>query len=136
MPHTPTTSTNTKALPRTKPLMTVTQAQLDLQASLIEAMSGLVDLVGRLSQQLGAGTTTDAKPVPCNAEPWCQLMEPTTPSRTRRDGSSPLWDELSVVELRSLLRSYPIDRTSLPAPIELLRRSELIEALNQIQAFG
>ena len=49
---------------------------------------------------------------------------------------SPLWDELSVVELRSLLRSYPIDRTSLPAPIELLRRSELIEALNQIQALG
>jgi hypothetical protein len=47
-----------------------------------------------------------------------------------------LWDELSVVELRSLLRSYPIDRTSLPAPIELLRRSELIEALNQIQAMG
>jgi len=49
---------------------------------------------------------------------------------------SGLWDELSVVELRSLLRSYPIDRTSLPAPIELLRRSELIEALNQIQAMG
>lgn len=51
--------------------MTVTRAQLDLQSSLIEAMSGLVDLVARLSQQLGAGTTTDAKPVPCNAEPWC-----------------------------------------------------------------
>jgi hypothetical protein len=50
--------------------------------------------------------------------------------------SSPLWDELSVVELRSLLPSYPIDRTSLPAPIELLRRSELIEALNQIQALN
>ena len=63
-------------------------------------------------------------------------MEPTAPSRTRRDGSSTLWDELSVVELRSLRRSYPIDRTSLPAPIELLRRSELVEALNQIQALG
>ena len=48
----------------------------------------------------------------------------------------PLWDELSVVELRSLLRSYPIDRTSLPAAIERLRRNELIEALNQIQALG
>ena len=114
------------------------QAQLDLQASLIEAMSGLVDLVARLSQQLGAGTTTttDAKPAPCHAEPWCELMEPTAPSRAGRHSSSPLWDELSVVELRSLLRSYPIDRTSLPAPIELLRRSELIEALNQIQALA
>ena len=113
------------------------QAQLDLQASLIEAMGGLVDLVARLSQQLGAGTTTtDAKPAPCHAEPWCELIEPTAPSRAGHNSSSPLWDELSVVELRSLLRSYPIDRTSLPAPIELLRRSELIEALNQIQALN
>ena len=112
------------------------QAQLDLQASLIEAMSGLVDLVARLSQQLGAGNTIDAKPAACHAEPWCELMEPTAPSRAGRHSSSPLWDELSVVELRSLLRSYPIDRTSLPAPIELLRRSELIEALNQIQALA
>ena len=112
------------------------QAQLDLQASLIEAMGGLVDLVARLSQQLGARTTTDAKPAPCHAEPWCELMEPTAPSRAGHNSSSPLWDELSVVELRSLLRSYPIDRTSLPAPIELLRRSELIEALNQIHALA
>ena len=47
-----------------------------------------------------------------------------------------LWDELSVKELRSFLRSFPIDRSSLPAPIEYLRRSEVIEALNQIQAMG
>ena len=43
------------------------------------------------------------------------------------------WDELSVRELRSLLREYPIDRRSLPAPIDLLRRSELLEALSQLQ---
>lgn len=43
------------------------------------------------------------------------------------------WDELSVVELRSLLRCYPIDRRRLPTPIELLRRSELIEALSELQ---
>ena len=43
------------------------------------------------------------------------------------------WDELSVVELRSLLRCYPIDRRSLPAPIEWLRRDELIAALHQLQ---
>ena len=32
------------------------------------------------------------------------------------------------------LRDFPIDRSSLPAPIEYLRRSEVIEALNQIRA--
>jgi hypothetical protein len=32
-----------------------------------------------------------------------------------------------------LLRCYPIDRRSLPVPIENLRRSELIEALSQLQ---
>jgi hypothetical protein len=39
-----------------------------------------------------------------------------------------------VVELRALLRSYPIDRRSLPAPIELLRREELLEAQMQLAA--
>lgn len=43
------------------------------------------------------------------------------------------WDQMSVVELRSLLRCYPIDRTALPAPIELLRRDELLAALHQLQ---
>jgi len=41
-----------------------------------------------------------------------------------------------VVELRALLRDYPIGSTSLPAPIENLRRAELIEALRQIGALG
>jgi hypothetical protein len=43
------------------------------------------------------------------------------------------WDQLSVVELRALLRCYPIDRTALPAPIELLRRDELLAALHELQ---
>jgi hypothetical protein len=43
------------------------------------------------------------------------------------------WDQMSVVELRALLRCYPIDRTVLPAPIELLRRDELLAALHQLQ---
>ena len=43
------------------------------------------------------------------------------------------WHELSVRELRSLVRDLPIDRSSLPAPIELLRRDELLEALHQVQ---
>jgi len=43
------------------------------------------------------------------------------------------WDQMSVVELRALLRCYPIDRTALPAPIELLRRDELLAALQELQ---
>ena len=43
------------------------------------------------------------------------------------------WDQMSVVELRALLRCYPIDRTGLPAPIELLRRDELLAALHELQ---
>ncbi len=50
-------------------------------------------------------------------------------------GDTP-WDQLSVVELRALLRDYTIDRTSLPAPIEYLRQAELIEALRQVEALG
>ena len=116
--------------------MTVTTAQHQLQASLIEVMAGLVDLVAQLNQQLPVTTTTEAVTA-ANAEPWGELM--TTPDTTseqgvsRRCDNSLAWEELSVVELRALLRSYPIDRASLPAPIELLRRDELIEALHQIQ---
>jgi hypothetical protein len=43
------------------------------------------------------------------------------------------WDQMSVVELRALLRSCPSDRTALPAPIELLRRDELLAALHELQ---
>jgi DNA-binding CsgD family transcriptional regulator len=70
------------------------------------------------------------------AEPWMEERPTQATKPTCVPNLSPLWDELSVVELRSLLRSYPIDRTSLPAAIERLRRNELIEALNQIQALG
>ena len=84
---------------------------LDLQRTLLQTITGLTQLLSQLNQPT-AGVAPAAAPAP------------------RGNG---LWDELSVVELRSLLRSYPIDRSSLPAPIELLRRSELIEALHQIQ---
>ena len=39
---------------------------------------------------------------------------------------------LSVVELRSLLRELPIDRSALPRPIEVMRRHELLDALNTL----
>ncbi len=103
---------------------------LELQTALLQAITGLTQLVSQLATQFAGNTNSQA------AEPWMEerLSQATQP--TSVPNLSPLWDELSVVELRSLLRSYPIDRSSLPAPIELLRRSELIEALNQIQALG
>jgi hypothetical protein len=85
--------------------------QLDLQRTLLQTITGLTQLLSQLNQPTAA-------------------VAPVAVPAPRGNG---LWDELSVVELRSLLRSYPIDRSSLPAPIELLRRSELIEALHQIQ---
>ena len=58
------------------------------------------------------------------------------PEEPVSDGLSP-WErplaDLSVQELRCLLRSYPLERSSLPAPIELMRRAELVEALQQVQ---
>ncbi len=44
------------------------------------------------------------------------------------------WEHLSVAELRALLRTLPIDRRALPAPIENLRRHELVEALLHLPA--
>jgi hypothetical protein len=52
------------------------------------------------------------------------------------DGPMAAWQERSVVELRALLRGLPVDRRSLPAPIEKLRRAELVEALQQLEALG
>ena len=107
------------------------RAASELQSALLQAVTGLSQLVSQLAAQVGHGGTAIG-----DAEPWMEQLTPTTAKPRCTSSSSPLWDELSVVELRSLLRSYPIDRTSLPAPIELLRRSELIEALNQIQALN
>ncbi len=106
-------------------------AASELQSSLLQAITGLTQLVSQLSQQF----PITQPPAPA-AEPWMQERESTARQPRCTPNLNTLWEELSVVELRSLLRSYPIDRSSLPAPIELLRRSELIEALNQIQALG
>jgi hypothetical protein len=115
------------------PRCSVNQAA-DLQTALLNAITGLTQLLSQLSSQFPISQTA----IPA-AEPWVE-EQGATGAKTRSPrcvpNLSPLWDELSVVELRSLLRSYPIDRTSLPASIERLRRSELIEALNQIQALG
>jgi hypothetical protein len=115
---------------------------MELQAPLLSAIGGLAELMAQLTAQLT--TASGAGPTP---EAWCQPLPPqpaSGPGHTPGAGVGtstgrqldPAWDELSVVELRALLRSYPIDRTSLPAPIELLRRGELLEALSQLQALA
>jgi hypothetical protein len=106
------------------------QTATELQSALLQAITGLTQLVSQLSQQFPIAQPAAA------AEPWMEERPTQANQPTCVPNLSPLWDELSVVELRSLLRSYPIDRTSLPAAIERLRRNELIEALNQIQALG
>jgi hypothetical protein len=106
----------------------------EIHSALLQAITDLTQLLSQLANQFPI-----TQPSAQAAEPWME-EQGTAGAGTRVPhcvpNLSPLWDELSVVELRSLLRSYPIDRTSLPAAIERLRRSELIEALNQIQALG
>lgn len=57
-------------------------------------------------------------------------------SRPGAQGDANHWHELPVHRLRALLRSYPLDRRTLPAPIECLRHAELLEALRQVQRLG
>ena len=104
-----------------------------LQAAWLRAISGLAELTVQLAESLSACSASNG-----GHGAGINGTSPSVDRSTTKTGSGgpTLWDELSVVELRALLRSYPIDRTSLPAPIELLRRGELIEALSQIQAMG
>ncbi len=95
-------------------------------SSLVEAIDGLAAAVSLLAERLGP---TEPPPRPWGRGRHLRVVRPAG------EAESP-WDALSVVELRALLRDYPIDRTSLPAPIENLRRAELVEALRQVQALG
>jgi hypothetical protein len=113
------------------PNCTTNQAA-ELQTALLQAITGLTQLVSQLSQQFPL--TQPSAPA---AEPWMEerdteVAQSTAPACTPNLNN--LWDELSVDQLRSFLRRFPIDRSSLPTTIEHLRRSELIEALNQIRA--
>ncbi len=106
----------------------------ELQTALLQAITGLTQLVSQLSQQFPI--TQPSAPA---AEPWMEervteVAQSSDPACTPNLNN--LWDELTVKQLRNVLRDFPIDRSSLPAPIEYLRRSEVIEALNQIQAMG
>jgi hypothetical protein len=101
--------------------------------SLVAAIDGLTQAVALLAERLGPSGPPSAPLPPSpphgSRERHLRLVE------LAGENESP-WDQLSVVELRALLRDYPIDRTSLPAPIENLRRAELVEALRQLGALG
>jgi len=111
----------------------------ELQGSLLQTMHGMAELITALTGLLQGQAITTPAAAQRAAEPWRERMPPAPePSVSKNQvmgqcRSDRLWDELSVLELRSLLRSVPIDRSSLPAPIELLRRRELVQALNQFE---
>ncbi|MFM9089022.1 MAG: hypothetical protein ACKOPT_12965 [Cyanobium sp.] len=79
-------------------------------------------------------------PAPCNSplplqqEPNYELANASQIVADATELWDTPWEALSVVELRALLRDLPIDRSALPAPIEFLRRHELLDALLHLPA--
>ena len=106
-----------------------TNQAAELQSALLQAITGLTQLVSQLSSQFPI-----TRPTITAAEPWMEERAVAPATQRCSNDLSPILDELSVEQLRSMLRNYPIDRRSLPAPIERLRRAELLEAFNQLQA--
>jgi hypothetical protein len=94
-------------------------------ASLLEAIDGLREAVALLAERLGP-------PPPPSPLPGTGRHLRVVPSP--RPAAEPPWEQLPVRALRAQLREAPIDRRSLPAPIENLRRAELLEALRQVEA--
>jgi hypothetical protein len=95
--------------------------------TLLQAIEALTGAIGLLLDALG-GSTFHSTPAPLSPADEARIVEEAT------DLWDTPWESLSVRELRALIRDLPIDRTSLPAPIELMRRHELIEALTQVQS--
>jgi hypothetical protein len=95
--------------------------------TLLEAIDELTAAIALLVDALG-GASFPSTPAPLGSADEARIVEEAT------DLWDTPWESLSVCELRALLRDLPIDRSTLPAPIELLRRNELIEALNQLQS--
>ena len=95
------------------PLQPQPQAQALALSAAVLALAASLD---RLAAAIGGSASPATTPVPPAAE---------APQAS--------WQALPVRRLRALLRRYPIDRSSLPAPIETMRRAELLEALRQVQ---
>jgi hypothetical protein len=99
-------------------------------ASLLEAIDGLREAVALLAERLAPyqpPPPPPPSPLP-GTGPHLRLVPPPRPA------TEPPWEQLPVRALRAQLREAPIDRCSLPAPIENLRRAELLEALRQVEA--
>lgn len=152
-------SCNAMTATTTKPAATTAAMTAASGGSLLQTISALVEQLAQLQGLLGvkpcgmrprpAGRRTPAttgcrsrsgQPRRCRSamaqgpavDPW--QNEPFTADDTDpTDSWDWPWNQMSVVELRGLLRCYPIDRSALPAPIELLRRDELLAALHQLQ---
>jgi hypothetical protein len=127
--------------------------------SLLQTISALLEQLAQLQSLLGVepcgapprpagrrSPATAGRGCPCTPTRRCRPTPAQAPAADRwtelpfcANDTDPTdswdwpWDQMSVVELRALLRCYPIDRTALPAPIELLRRDELLAALHELQ---
>ncbi len=158
-----TNNTSNNPTPRCNAMTaTTTKAAATTAASggsLLQTISALLEQLAQLQNLLGV-EPCGAPPRPagrrspattgrgCPSSPFrrCRPTPAPAPAANRwqdapfcADDADPTdswdwpWDQMSVVELRALLRCYPIDRTALPAPIELLRRDELLAALHELQ---
>jgi len=130
------------------PTMNSSQTASDSAApgSLLENLAELIQQLGQLQELLAPATAGSALDSANEARryrdccDWYSVPDDVPDADSDRDAvldceTNP-WDDLSVVELRSLLRCYPIDRGTLPAPIEVMRRHELIAALHVLQPLG
>ena len=110
--------------------------------SLLNNLVELIQQLGQLQELLAPATAGSALDSANEARrhralcDWHSVPYAEPGQDTDLDYETNPWDDLSVVELRSLLRCYPIDRRTLPAPIEVMRRHELIAALNALQPLG
>jgi len=98
-------------------------------SSLLEAIDGLREAVALLAERLAP----HQPPPPPPPSPFPGTGRHLRVVPAPRPAPEPPWEQLPVRALRAQLRKAPIDRSSLPAPIENLRRAELLEALRQVE---
>ena len=155
----PTPRCNAMTATTTKPVASTAATTAASGGSLLQTISALVEQLAQLQNLLGVepcGART--RPAGRRSPATTGRGYSSSPSRRCRSTPAPApaarrwqddpfcaddtdstdswdwpWDQMSVLELRALLRCYPIDRTALPAPIELLRRDELLAALHELQ---
>jgi hypothetical protein len=154
-----TTTASNIPTPRCNAMNATTTKAAASGGSLLQTISALLEQLAQLQSLLGVepcgapprpagrrSPATAGRGCPCTPTRLCRPTPAQAPAARRwqddpfcADDTDPTdswdwpWDQMSVVELRALLRCYPIDRTALPAPIELLRRDELLAALHELQ---